>query len=631
MRRRAALLLLLLAYADPGAPATPTPPAEAGCGLQRELGRVVGGSDARPGEWPWQVSLQHRGEHVCGGTLLAPDWVLSAAHCFQGSNGSRVAPSEWRVVLGRLRLKEAGGQERAVAALVVHEDYRGVQGGHDLALVRLATPATLGPRVGTICLPRPRHPFAFGTTCWVTGWGYVAENVSLPAGAPLQKAPLDLLSPDTCNCLYGTLRRRELARPARATMVCGGVPEGGRGACQADSGGPILCAQAGRWVQAGVLSFAVGCARPHGPVVAAALSAHAAWLRRHVPQAAFAPRPPPPPPGLEDGKCLGCGMQGGPRLSPGPAVPWPWYVSLRFGGRHVCGGALVAESWVLSAAHCFIGRQVAEAWTVVTTGTEMTAGTTVGTTAGTTAGTTVGTTVGTTGTAPRAGARLWLHGAYVGPGRGPDLALLRLERPLPPAPALRPLCLPYAQHRFAPGARCWAPFAPNGSALPEALVNVEVTLAGSCSSGPQDRDRDRDRDISHPDTFCVTVPKNSSIGQVDAGAPLACEERGTWFLAGTATGATGATGAPVFTAAPPHARWVAGVTRDAYFAEPPPRPEDEEPEDADPDAFDAQLEGGPGVPTKGGSRVPREGPGVSTGGPSVTTESLDVLEGSGEA
>ncbi|KAM6226080.1 LOW QUALITY PROTEIN: serine protease 53-like [Porphyrio hochstetteri] len=331
----------------------PRPPSAGG---QRELGRVVGGSAAHPGEWPWQVSLQLRGEHFCGGTLVTPQWVLSAAHCFQGPNGSRAEPREWLAVVGRLRLQEEGGQERPVVEVVIHERYRRVEGGHDLALARLETPVTLGPRVGTICLPRAQHPFAFGAPCWVTGWGHVAENVSLPAGSPLQKVALDLLSPGTCNCLYSNLRRRELARPARPGMVCAGGSQGGRGACQADSGGPLACgAPGGRWVQAGVLSFAVGCARPNGPVLATALAAHAGWLGARLPPAAFAPPGSPPPPGLEDGKCQGCGMQGGPQLEPPPGPSWPWSVSLRLGGQHRCGGALVAEEWVLTAAHCFIG------------------------------------------------------------------------------------------------------------------------------------------------------------------------------------------------------------------------------------------------------------------------------------
>ncbi|KAM9207947.1 LOW QUALITY PROTEIN: serine protease 53-like [Leptosomus discolor] len=551
-RHAAALLLLLLAQPE--------------CGHRRELGRVVGGSAARAGEWPWQVSLQLQGEHFCGGTLVTPQWVLSAAHCFQGPNGSRAEPRAWRAVVGRLRLQDQGGQERTVVEVVVHEGYRRVEAGHDLALARLETPVALGPHVGTICLPQPGHPFAFGTPCWVTGWGHVAENVSLPAGSPLQQVALDLLSRDTCNCLHGNLRRRELARPARPGMLCAGGQRGGRGACQADSGGPVACRGAGgRWVQAGVLSFAVGCARPNGPALATGLGAHGRWLRRRLPPAAFAPRGDPPPPGLEDGKCLGCGMQGGPPLTPPPRPRWPWAVSLRLGGRHRCGGALVAEGWVLAAAHCFIGQQDAAAWEVRAT----------------------------SGDAGGRGSRLHLHGAYVGRGGGHDLALLRLEPPLPPGPARRPLCLPYGDHRRPPGTRCWALLAPNGSSVPEELLSVEVTIAESCGTRG---DTGGDEGVpAPPDTFCITLPEGTSACQVsgdggvpksllgsplDGGSPLACEERGVWFLEGTASlGGCAQGGPPLFTATPHYERWITGVTREAYFAEPPPDPREEEEEE----------------------------------------------------
>ncbi|KAF1586134.1 Serine protease 53, partial [Eudyptes moseleyi] len=145
-------------------------------------------------------------------------------------------------------------------------------------------------------------------------------------------------------------------------------------------------------------------------------------------------------------------------------------------------------------------------------------------------------------------------GAYVEPGGGRDLALLQLETPLPLGPALRPLCLPYSEHQRPPGTRCWALLAPNGeSPGPQGSTLGVPTIPGA------------DRDTPQP----------------DGGSPLACEERGIWFLVGTASVGGCAQGRPpLFTAAPPYERWVAGITRDAYFAETPPDPREEEEEPA---------------------------------------------------
>lgn len=160
----------------------------------------MGGRDARDGQWPWQASIQHRGAHVCGGSLIAPQWVLTAAHCFPrsaegrgargpgtggrcGGPGSReqrrplsrrpTLPSEYRVRLGALHLGPAS--PRALSApvrrVLLPPDYSEDRARGDLALLQLRRPVPLSARIQPVCLPEPGARPPPGTPCWVTGWG----------------------------------------------------------------------------------------------------------------------------------------------------------------------------------------------------------------------------------------------------------------------------------------------------------------------------------------------------------------------------------------------------------------------------------------------------------------------------
>ncbi|XP_019739106.1 serine protease 33 isoform X2 [Hippocampus comes] len=240
--------------------------------------RIVGGMDAVDGVWPWQVSVQKDNGHVCGGSIITKNWILSAAHCFP--NPSDV--SSYTIYAGWYYLNSFNTHQSAhrVNYVVIPSGYVEPHSGKDVALVRLATPLTWSDWIRPVCLPASGTLFPGGMLCYVTGWGDIRNSVPLPGAGPLQEVQVPIISEGSCREMYQTEQVDILY-----DMICAGYRKGGRDSCQGDSGGPLVCQMVnGTWVQAGVVSFGLGCAEANQPGVYARLTSYSSFISDNIPE-----------------------------------------------------------------------------------------------------------------------------------------------------------------------------------------------------------------------------------------------------------------------------------------------------------------------------------------------------------
>ncbi|KAF3687986.1 Transmembrane protease serine 6 [Channa argus] len=245
------------------------------CGLRQFSTRIVGGTNASEGEWPWQASLQVQGNHICGGALISSQWVVSAAHCFYDDR--LFSPSMWTVYLGKLLLSRSSSTEEVarVQQIHLHQYYDNDSHDYDLALLKLDRPASamLAGHARPACLPPPTHQLEPGLLCWVTGWGTLNEGGT--ASNVLQKVDVRLVSEEACVRSYGHL--------VTPRMLCAGYRSGRKDACQGDSGGPLVCQEpSGRWFLAGVVSWGKGCGRPDYYGVYTRITRLTGWIKQVI-------------------------------------------------------------------------------------------------------------------------------------------------------------------------------------------------------------------------------------------------------------------------------------------------------------------------------------------------------------
>lgn len=323
--------------------------------------RIIGGKNALSHSWPWQASLQLKSKSACGGAILSPLWVISAAHCFRRYNKA----SFWTVLAGKHDLdnpKENSQQVVAVSRVIAHNEYNTRTKACDVALLKLKQPLVFNNFVRPINIWMRDLPLLI--ECTATGWGSTRENG--PRVNILQEVNVTIIPAEVCNKYYGG--------KIQETMFCAGKEEGGVDACQGDSGGPLSCFNGVSHELAGLVSWGVGCGRPKKPGVYTKTQNFVPWISDIMTNEEnntilnIAPE-------AEDN----CGKRWGTTCGKVPLFAalsqsqdgtvsvhnvseccpyyWPWQVSIQRDGLHLCSGALIHPRFVLTAQHCHVGTK----------------------------------------------------------------------------------------------------------------------------------------------------------------------------------------------------------------------------------------------------------------------------------
>ncbi|XP_023287913.1 transmembrane protease serine 9 [Orussus abietinus] len=320
--------------------------------------RMVNGKPVQNGEFPWIVAIMKNMQYRCTGSLITPRHVITAGHCL-----IRASPEDFVVIPGRFRLagyeESETVEEYRVKSLHVHENFDTTKFDNDIGLIELETPVDMNVKKRLICLPVDKYVNYSGMVGTAVGWGKASiSNPSLPVIA--LKVSLLILTNE--ECARSCHERMQITE----NMFCAGYLDGGKDACDGDSGGPLqVTRDYDSYELAGIVSWGVGCGLKGYPGVYTKVINYLQWesasnrTGRFLFDEIFGIDVTGPSE-ADDERLRNCSCECGVtnqeiRIVGGkPTTPhrYPWIARLVYDGKFHCGASLVTNDYVLTAAHC---------------------------------------------------------------------------------------------------------------------------------------------------------------------------------------------------------------------------------------------------------------------------------------